>query len=118
VFPGKVHHLRHFGFRHFEGVDAAHPYPLLMNMQHDGIGIFRILVEELPQDLHDKLHWRVVVIEQQNLVKRRLLRFRLGPRQDLRAIAALAISICFLFTHLKPTVPSIYRQIASEKPLS
>ena len=35
MFARKVHHLRHFGFGHLVGENAAFADPVMVDMQHD-----------------------------------------------------------------------------------
>ena len=53
---------------------------MLVHMQHDPGRLIAILGEEALQHMDDKLHRRVVIIQQQNLVHTRF--FRLRPRDD------------------------------------
>lgn len=73
--PGKVHYKRHFGFRHFKAEDTNNRQPLLVDSQHDIEGLRMVQSEEPLQDMDDKLHRRIVVVQQQHLVHWRPLRF-------------------------------------------
>src|ERR1700733_4755092 len=64
MFTGKVHNLRHFGFRHLIGEDTALTNSMLMHMHHDSVCRLVVLVEEPLEDVDHELHRRVVVIEQ------------------------------------------------------
>src|SRR3546814_9167411 len=54
-------------------------------MQHDPRGLFPRLAEKPLQHVNDELHRRVIVVQQEHLVHRRLLRLRpgLGDHADL-----------------------------------
>mgnify|MGYP003716122175 CR=1 FL=1 len=75
---GKVQYLRDLCFGHFVSIDTAQPHALLVDMKHDARGLFPGTIEEMFQDVDDKLHRRVIVIQQQDLVHGRFL--GLGPR--------------------------------------
>ena len=95
MFAGKVHNLRHFGFRHFVCKDSAFAYTVLMHMHHDPVRRVVILVEEALQDMNHEFHRRVVVVEQQNTIKVRPLRLRprLGNDRRPRCAVAFALAI-------------------------
>ncbi len=77
---GKVQYLRDLCFGHFISIDTAQPHALLVDMKHDARGLFPGTIEEMFQDVDDKLHRRVIVIQQKHTVERRLL----GPYARLR----------------------------------
>lgn len=93
---GKVHHLNNFGLGHFKCIDPAHANTLLVDMQHDCIGVFAGLVEDALQHMDDEFHWGVIVIEQQHFVKRWFLGAGFWPGDDLgvRIIAAFCRELC------------------------
>src|SRR5262245_54720116 len=98
MFARKVHHLRHLGLCHLISIDAAFAYSMVMYMQHNSCGGFVILAEEPLKDVHDNLHRRVIVVENQDPVHIWPLGLRLGLRNDTGArptllIAALAIVV-------------------------
>ena len=72
----EIHNLRHLGLGYLIGVYAAHTDTLVVDMQHDPRGFFPPLIEMLLDHMHHELHRRVIVIEQQHLVKMRPLCFR------------------------------------------
>lgn len=78
VLPREIHHLRDLGLGDLIGEEATKPDAVLVNVKHDPRRVLPPLVEELFQHKDDKLHRRIIVVEQQNLVKRRLLGFWLG----------------------------------------
>jgi hypothetical protein len=80
MFAGKVHDLRHFGFRHLVGEDPAFADPVLVYMHHDPMCRFVVLIEKALEDVDHELHRRVVIVKEQNTVKVRPfgLRTRLG----------------------------------------
>src|SRR5262249_51831214 len=94
VFAGKVHHLRHLGLGHLVGVDPALADSMLVHVHHDPMGGFVVLVEEALKHMHDELHRRVVVVEQQHAVEVGALGLRPGlgdDRRARRARSALAV---------------------------
>src|SRR6516162_2067983 len=78
VFAGKVHNLRHFGFRHLIGVDSALADAVLVHVHHDTVRRLVVLVEEFLQHVDHELHRRVVVVEQEHAVEARPLGLRAG----------------------------------------
>ena len=102
MFACKVHDLRDLGFRDLIRIDAAFADPVVMNMQHYSRGGFVILAEEAFQNMHDELHRRVVVIENEDPVHVRPLGLRLclgnarSPRPAL-LVPALAIIVRHTF---------------------
>src|SRR5690242_4986418 len=92
VLPGEIHNLRHFGFGDLIGVYAANTDPAPMHMQHDAGRFLTALGEKALEDMHDELHWGVVVVQHQHLVHRRLLRLRLWLDDNAGAGSFLAAS--------------------------
>lgn len=84
---GEIHHLRHFGFRHFVRKDADDREPLFVDGQHDIKGLRVIEAEEAFQHMHDEFHRGVIVIEQHDLIHRGALRAGFGLGQKPRIIA-------------------------------
>ena len=82
VLAGEVNNLCDFCFGYFVGIDTTNAYSLSVNMQHDLSRFFAVFAEKSLQNMDDELHRRVVVVEQQNLVHRRLLGFRAGLGDD------------------------------------
>lgn len=69
----EFNYLRDFRFRDLVGENAADTHAVTMDMEHDLDGFLAGFVEEFFQDVHDELHWREVVVKQENLVEARLL---------------------------------------------
>ena len=95
MFAGKVHNLRHFGFRYFVSKDSAFTDTVLMYMHHNPMRRIVILVEETLEDMDHELHRRVVIVEQQNTIEIRplCLRPRLGNDRGPGRAIALALAI-------------------------
>lgn len=77
MLPGKIHHLRHLGFGDLIGEDAALSHAMIVDVKHDAGRLFRVLLKEALQDMDDKFHRRVIVIQKQNAIQTRLLVFGL-----------------------------------------
>ena len=92
MFARKVHDLRDLGFRDLVRIDAAFADPVMMHMQHYSCGGFVVLAEEAFQNVHDELHGRVVVVENEDPVHVRPLGLRLGLGDDRSARPALLVS--------------------------
>ena len=82
MFARKVHHLRHFCFGHLVGEDPALADTVMVYMQHDSRRGFTVLVEETLQHMHDELHRRVIIVQNEHAIEARLLGLRLGARDD------------------------------------
>ena len=92
MFACKVHDLRDLGFCDLIRVDAAFADPVVVDMQHYSCGGFVVLAEEAFQNMHDELHRRVVIVENENPVHVRPLGLRLGLGDDRSARTALLVS--------------------------
>ncbi len=68
MLAGVIYDLSHLGLRHFETVYTAHAYPLLMYLKHDLYGFGFGLAEKILKNMDNKIHWRVVIIQHQDLV--------------------------------------------------
>ena len=90
---GKFNDLRHFCFGNFVGEHAANPHTVAMDMQHYLNRVLPALGEKIFQDMNDEFHRRVVVVQQQNLVKRRLFDLGAGFRDDTGAGTILALAV-------------------------
>ena len=76
--PREFNDLGDFCLRHFKGEDAADAHAMAMDMQHYLDRVLTAFGKELFQDMNNEFHRRVIVIQQQHLVERRL--FNLGAR--------------------------------------
>src|SRR5471030_3132221 len=86
-----VDRLGHLCLGNFVRINAADPHALLMDVQHDLRRLLPIFLEDVLQDVDHELHRRVVVVQHQHLVHRRLL----GPcaRECQRARAATVLVV-------------------------
>ena len=74
-FARARHERVDFGFRHFPRVDAGHTTAVDVHLHHNAVRLGRRFLEHGFQDVDDEVHGRVVVIEQDDAVQRRLLGF-------------------------------------------
>ncbi len=97
VAAGKVHHLGHFGFGHFEAEDADHGEAFLVHGQHQFERLGVVHAEKPLKHVDDEFHRRVVVVQEHDLVERWLVGLRLGLGQQagiaLTALAVVAIVV-------------------------
>src|SRR5881392_1750799 len=100
VLPGEVHDLRHFGFGYLIGIDTTNTDPASMHVQHDAGRFLATLAKKTFENVHDELHRRVVVIQHQYLIHRRLLRLRLWLDDDAGTGSFLAASS--VVAHIDP----------------
>ncbi len=91
VLAGKIHHLGHFGLSHLVRVDATHAPAAMVDLEHDASRFLASLVEETLENVHDKLHWCVVVVQQQYFVEAWLL--GLGPGLGNQTGLAVLVAI-------------------------
>src|SRR5579864_2510273 len=66
----EVDDLVHLARRHFARVRAANPHALAVNLQHDLRRFFPTHAEHSLEHDHDKVHRRVIVVQQDDLVQR------------------------------------------------
>ena len=93
MFFGKVHNLSHFCLGDLISVDTADADAAAVDMHHDARGFVAIFLKEAFQDVNDEFHWRVVVIQHEDLVHRRLLGFGARLDDDAGRGAAIAIAL-------------------------
>src|SRR3989344_4806652 len=69
----EIQPLPHLGFRNFPGINPANPDTFLVHLQHDAGCILAVLGEKPLQNDHHELHRSIVVVQQDDFVKLRLL---------------------------------------------
>ena len=107
--------LRHFGFCDIIGEYSADPDTMTVHVEHDFDRRFAAFVKNALEDVHDKLHRGVVVVQDEHLVETRLLGLRARFRDDadagtvpVAAIRSLS-AIVALVSHEPARVPCIIR---------
>ena len=70
--------LGRLGFGDFKPVDPAHAFAFGVHLKHDPYRLFLIFAEKPAQNVDHKIHRRVVVIQNNDLVLPRFLQFRFG----------------------------------------
>ena len=95
VLAGKIHDLIDLGFSNFVAEYAALADTMIMNMQHNTRRIIHVLLEEPLQDMNDKLHGSIVIIEKQNTIETWLLGFGLRARDHNGPIIWSVPAVCF-----------------------
>src|SRR5690606_24172181 len=78
AFPCILIDLHRFGFSNIPCVHTANGSSFSMNRQHDLGGKLPVVIENPFQHLHDKVHWRVVVIEHDHFEHGWCLQLRSG----------------------------------------
>ena len=102
MFAREVHHLSYFGLRYLISIDPTFANSMVMHMQHNSCGSFMILAEEPLQHVHNELHWRVVIVEDEHTIHIRSLGLRLGLGDDGGAWAALvAFALAVVVCHAR-----------------
>jgi len=94
VPAGEVGHLRDLGFSNLVSKNSANTYPMLMHVQHDTRGVLARLVEMALKNVNNELHWRIVVVQQQDTVERWPLGLGLDLSDDPRSDSGSLIT-CF-----------------------
>lgn len=104
----KIHHLCHFCFRDFVRKYPAFSDAVVVNMKHDASRFFAVFLEEVLHNVNDKLHRRVVVIQQQHTIQIWPLGNRFRPGDNDRSGIATVIVIIRACRHCP-----VYRLIHS-----
>ena len=91
VLAREVYHLGHLRLSDFVCVDAANADALVVNMQHDLCGVLAAFVEKFFEDVDNKFHRCVIVVEKQHLIEAWFL--CLGTCLGNETGAALAIPV-------------------------
>lgn len=113
VLSREIHNLGDFGFCHLECVNTTHTNTTLVDMKHDAACFFSMLIEKLFQDQNNKLHWRVVVIKQQDFVQIWLARFWTRFRNKIGfAALVLAAEIVVFVRRTQRQLPIFFRHRA------
>ena len=68
VLPCVIHYLGGLRLGDLVAEDAAHAHTTLVHIQHDGRRLTAGHAEETLQHIHDEFHWRVIIIEHDDLV--------------------------------------------------
>lgn len=97
VLAGKIHDLTNLGFSNFVCEYAALTDTVVMNMQHDTRRIVHVFLKKTLQDMNDKLHRSIVIIEKQNAIEAGLLGFGLRTRNHngpvIRSVPAVRLAL-------------------------
>src|SRR6478672_7424096 len=95
MLTGEARHLGYFSLGDLVSVDPTDADALLMDVQHDSGRLLSWLVEEPLQHVHNEVHRRVVVVEEQHLVEARPLglRPRLGDDMGAGIVAPARITV-------------------------
>ena len=101
VLAGKVVDLRHLRLCHLEGVNSAHAHATLVDVKHDLGRFLHAFAENTLKDKDDELHRRIVVVQKQNPIHRRLLRLgvRLGQNIPFGIFCARITALFWLIRH-------------------
>ncbi len=93
MFARKVHNLRHFCLGNLVRKNAAFSDAVMVHMKHDTRRILAGFLEKPFQNMHDELHGRVIVIQQQHPVLARAFDLRLYLRDDDGARAGIVVIV-------------------------
>lgn len=75
MLSGRHGNLSNFGFCDFPCKNAAYGTAVMMNMQHNRDGIRLWFVKDGIKNLYDKIHWRIIIVQQDNPVCRWQMEF-------------------------------------------
>ena len=87
----EVEHLSYLGLGNLICIDPAEPDTFLMHMKHDPGRLFTRTIEKPLENEHDEFHRRVIVVQQQDAVKRGFLGADTGFRGQIEA-GAIALA--------------------------
>ena len=93
MLPGQAFDQRHFGLGDFISVNTGDTDASFMNMEHDLNGLGMFFVKDVLENLDDEFFSGIVVVVQQDLIKRGLLELFLCLGDHLM------VEFCFLSTH-------------------
>ena len=97
VLAGKIHDLTNLGLGNFVCKYATLADTVVMNMQHYTRRIVHVLLKKTLQDMNDKLHGSIVIIEKQDAIEAWLLCFRLRTRDHhgavVRSVPAVGLAL-------------------------
>ena len=82
-------------FGDLERIDAAEPLALRVHHHHDPKRLGRLLVKDAFENLHDEVHRRVVVVQQQHFEEFRLLELLPRALEDLSPVWRLVSAMRF-----------------------
>lgn len=85
----KVQHLRYLRLGNLICIDPAQTDALLVDVKHDAGRLLAGTVEEPLEDEDDKFHRRIVIIEKQDAVERRLFGLDAGLGGQAKTCAAV-----------------------------
>src|SRR5882757_9574845 len=99
VLACKIHHLRYLRLGDLVGEYSALPDSVVMNVEHDLGRGFDVLLEELLQNVNDKFHRRVIVVQNQDPIEIRALCLRLDLGDDGCGRTAAAPGAVLIVAH-------------------
>ena len=73
ILPRIINHLIYLGLRHFIWIDAGNAAPVDVHLHHHAVRLGGALLEERLEHVDDELHRCVVVVQEHDVVERRLL---------------------------------------------
>ena len=94
VLAGKIHDLTNLGLSNFVCEHATLADTMIMDMQHDTRRVVHVFLEKTLQDMNDKLHGSIVIIEKQNTIETWLLGFGLRARNHNGTVIWSVPAIC------------------------
>ena len=96
----EIHHLGDLGFGHFETEHADHSQAFLVDGQHQLECLRMVHPEETFKYMNDVLHRGIVIVQQHDLIKRRLVRLWLCLGQKIGfAVGLVTAVIIVLIRH-------------------
>ena len=119
MLPGEIHHTRYFGLRDLKCIDPTFADTMIVNVEHDFCRLFSILTEKSFQNVNDKLHRCVVIVENQHAIEAWLLGFCMSARDDSRTTAAIpAVGIVVsIFLHCCAAIDQLVNYLRHDMPV-
>ena len=101
---GEIHDLIDLRLRNLVCEYTAYADTAPMNMQHDSVCFLCTLTKKPFKDMNDELHWRVIVVQKEHFVHRRLLCSGFGPdgNPGARAVPVILIIVAHFVIPTNP----------------
>ena len=90
MLTGEINNLLHLRLRDLVGINATDSNAALVNVHHDVGGLIPVLSEEPLEKMDDEFHWRVIVVQHQNLIHGRPLCLRPALDDNARSLSIVA----------------------------
>ena len=121
VLAREIYHLRHLRLSDFVCIDTTYADALVVNMEHDLCGVLATFVEKFFENVDNKFHRCVIVVQKQYLIEARFLGFgtRLGNETGTTlAVPVIAPAVWVMSEPRKQMRPPAMEVLASSLPIA